>query len=174
MFLEVKSLPECGIEFERDIDLRTRIEQYDEIQSLQLCRIAATIRPIGQERYRLEGDFFLRAEMVCTRCLAVFPIQRERPVQLRLFPEKDNTSRGEEEQEVDTSLLDVFYYGAEGIDLRQVAEEQLNLCLSMKMLCREDCRGLCPKCGANLNQGDCGCPAGDIDPRLAALKKLLD
>ena len=40
-------------------------------------------------------------------------------------------------------------------------------------LCREDCKGLCPKCGRNLNEGDCGCDRTEIDPRLAKLKQLL-
>ena len=48
------------------------------------------------------------------------------------------------------------------------------LSLPIKWVCREECRGLCPKCGANLNQGDCGCTFREEDPRLAALRKLLE
>jgi uncharacterized protein len=174
MFFKVENLPESGVEFEKDVDLRARIEGYEEVQDLQQCTIAGTIRSIGRERYQVEGNFSFRAEMVCTRCLAVFPHEREKLFALRFFPTRENIPLGDDEQEVDRSLLDVAYYQLEdGIDLQQIAEEQLNLCLSMKILCREDCKGLCATCGVNLNQGSCSCPADDIDPRLAALKKLL-
>ena len=45
--------------------------------------------------------------------------------------------------------------------------------LPMKHLCKDDCEGICPKCGKDLNEGDCGCPAKEIDPRLQALADLL-
>ena len=52
--------------------------------------------------------------------------------------------------------------------------EQLYLALPMKPLCREDCRGLCAECGANLNLTTCGCARRWEDPRLAGLRALLD
>ena len=60
------------------------------------------------------------------------------------------------------------------IELDGPAGELLFLGLPTRDLCREDCRGLCPKCGKNLNEGDCGCDRKEIDPRLAVLKKFLD
>ena len=52
--------------------------------------------------------------------------------------------------------------------------EALTLEFPMVFLCKEDCKGLCPRCGKDLNEGDCGCPKKEIDPRLAILGKLLD
>lgn len=60
------------------------------------------------------------------------------------------------------------------IELDGPAGELLFLGLPTRDLCREDCRGLCPKCGKNLNEGDCDCDRKEIDPRLAVLKKFLD
>jgi uncharacterized protein len=51
--------------------------------------------------------------------------------------------------------------------------EQLHLVIPMKRLCRDDCRGLCPRCGTNRNEKTCGCSLEDQDPRLASLGKLL-
>ena len=59
------------------------------------------------------------------------------------------------------------------IDLVSLTEEQLMLELPSKTLCREDCAGLCPKCGKNLNEGKCSCPEHEGDPRLQILKSLL-
>jgi uncharacterized protein len=63
--------------------------------------------------------------------------------------------------------------GHDRIDLEPLAREALTLDLPLAPLCAEDCRGLCPTCGADLNQGDCDCPPADADPRWAALDVLL-
>jgi uncharacterized protein len=60
------------------------------------------------------------------------------------------------------------------INLDQVVIENLFLSVPIKRLCSEDCKGLCPTCGANLNKENCNCSKNDFDPRLAALKDLLD
>ncbi len=60
------------------------------------------------------------------------------------------------------------------LDIETVGAEQLMMEFPMKEVCHEDCRGLCPKCGRDLNTGDCGCPKKEIDPRLAILQKLLE
>ena len=73
-----------------------------------------------------------------------------------------------------------FFYKVQADDVtlvtpeKQSAGELLFLGLPTRDLCREGCRGLCPKCGKNLNEGDCGCDRKEIDPRLAVLKKFLD
>jgi len=59
------------------------------------------------------------------------------------------------------------------LDLDELLREDILLDLPSKYLCSPDCRGLCPKCGKNLNEGDCGCDRREIDPRLEVLKSLL-
>ena len=68
---------------------------------------------------------------------------------------------------------DFFPLEGDRIDVSEIAVSAFVLDMEMKILCRPDCKGLCPKCGANLNDGDCGCSRREIDPRLAGLKKLL-
>ena len=60
------------------------------------------------------------------------------------------------------------------LDLDELVYSEVIMSLPMKHLCREDCKGLCPKCGKNLNEDACGCPEKEIDPRLSALAELLD
>ena len=62
----------------------------------------------------------------------------------------------------------------EVLDLDEVAYTDILLELPAKYLCTPDCKGICPQCGKNLNDGVCGCRREDIDPRLEALKQLLD
>jgi len=60
------------------------------------------------------------------------------------------------------------------IDLAPIIREYLLLDMSHKPVCKEDCAGLCPVCGANRNKTQCDCKTDDIDPRLSKLKELLD
>ena len=59
------------------------------------------------------------------------------------------------------------------LDLDELVTSDILLELPLKHLCSEECKGLCPKCGANLNRGECGCDRQEIDPRLEALRSLL-
>lgn len=59
------------------------------------------------------------------------------------------------------------------LDLDELVFSEVYVDLPTKHLCSEDCRGICPKCGKNLNDGDCGCPKKEIDPRLSKLAELL-
>lgn len=68
-----------------------------------------------------------------------------------------------------------FTIGEDGIlDLSPLLRAEVLIDTSHRVLCREDCKGLCANCGANLNEGDCNCRDEEIDPRMAALKKLLE
>ena len=60
------------------------------------------------------------------------------------------------------------------LDLSELAESDIILALPSKFLCRNDCRGLCPRCGKDLNDGDCGCDTRETDPRLESLRQLLE
>ena len=73
--------------------------------------------------------------------------------------------------------LDIGFYRNDELDLSGVVSEQVVLEIPMKPVCREGCRGLCPQCGADLNEANCGCDHTVSDPRFAALaelKKRLD
>ena len=60
------------------------------------------------------------------------------------------------------------------LDIDELVFAEIILSLPSKHLCKEDCKGICPKCGKNLNKGACECPDKEIDPRLAKLAELLN
>ena len=68
----------------------------------------------------------------------------------------------------------VEFFENNRIDLGPLIREQLMMAVPMKGLCREECRGLCPICGQDLNQGTCQCQVEETDPRLAVLRDLLE
>ena len=77
--------------------------------------------------------------------------------------------------DLDEDRLDDYAIIEDGfLEMDEMLREQLEMEFPLRFLCKEDCKGLCSKCGKNLNEGDCDCAKGDIDPRLAPLQKLLD
>ena len=110
----------------------------------------------------LEGEAQTTLEVVCDRCLKPFSEELVLPVEHLL------AETLEDEENDDILLLD----GGE-LDLEEVFTTDLVLAMEPKHVCSEECKGLCPKCGANLNDGPCQCRA-EVDPRFAVLAQLLD
>jgi len=92
------------------------------------------------------------------------------PFDLRYQPHAEHQRPGEREVEADD--MDTAFYENDEIDLGQLMQEQFYLALPMKPLCKDDCKGLCPNCGTNLNKATCDCTTHWEDPRLAALRAL--
>lgn len=106
------------------------------------------------------ADFTL--ETACDRCA--------KPISLPLATKIFHTLVTSLNDETNDELLLVNELR---FDLDSLITEDIFLDLPSKLLCREDCKGMCPKCGADLNEGSCSCEK-EVDPRLAALKQLLD
>ena len=123
-----------------------------------------------KDRFRLVGTARTELELSCGRCLEPFRMPFEGAIDVRYLPASELSA--EEEREVAEEDLDTSYYRDDQIDLNELLREQFYLALPMKPLCRDQCAGLCPQCGTNLNAGTCQCTAQWEDPRLAPLKEL--
>ena len=122
------------------------------------------------ERYVLEGNLSGMLEVACDRCLEPYRIDlsHEFRIILALPPqeiEKDEVELLEEDMEIG-------FITDDQLNLDEVVKEQIYLALPVKKLCSEDCPGLCPECGANLNNGDCGCAGVKGHPAFSKLKNL--
>lgn len=124
---------------------------------------------LAGEGMRLHGH--LRAEVApaCARCLEPIAMVVERDLDLLYQPEAVIGESGE--AEIHAADTEVAFFSGSGVDAADVAREQVLLALPMQPLCRPECRGLCARCGANLNSGPCGCPPL-ADERWNALKSL--
>jgi uncharacterized protein len=110
-------------------------------------------------------------ELTCSRCLGRFRHPLKIKYEEEYIPTVDIHSGAPlpSLEEVSAFTIDEFHT----IDLTEAVHQYSLLAMPMKALCDEDCAGLCQKCGQNLNQGKCDCPAEDIDPRWSELTKLL-
>ena len=116
--------------------------------------------------YRFTGQISCTKSFVCDRCLEPSSLQ-----QVHEFNEE--FQRGSEPVSGGEKAKIVNYFDGDVIDLSPVVRDVLLSDQPLNNICNADCRGLCLKCGANLNHGDCGCDRTVIDPRLAALQQLL-
>ena len=119
----------------------------------------------------INGSFNSQVPLVCSRCLEPFHFQAAD--RFDLYCETGPGSPPAEEHKLADDELDVTYLEEGRINTDHLLRENILLSLPVQPLCREDCRGLCPRCGANLNQGACSCRETPADPRFEALRKLL-
>ena len=110
---------------------------------------------------RLQGEINAEMECICDRCGEIFESTKVTEVDAVLSAEESDDNP------------ELFLIEADHIDLDEVLSTSFILDMETKFLCREDCKGLCPTCGKNLNLGPCGCRK-QPDPRFAVLEQLLD
>jgi uncharacterized protein len=163
MKIRVSELEEQGLR----IDDVAALGQVFADPSWRLESVALEVEPDGTDVF-VHGRLAATVPQTCGRCLEVFAARVEAPLDVRLVPRPavaDNVELGADD-------LDVDFYENDQLDLARVVENEATLALPMKPLCRADCRGLCPSCGANRNVTPCTCDARPPDPRLAALRDL--
>ncbi len=131
---------------------------------------------VDLEYYRAGLDVFFEGSLhgsvlgTCARCAEEFRFPLEQRFRFVLTPRAADVTESARLSADDLALS--TYEGAE-IDVTPLVHDQTILALPTRPLCRDDCRGLCSRCGANLNTGPCGCPARAPDPRLAVLHDLV-
>ncbi len=118
------------------------------------------------------GDLSATLELLCARCLE--PVVRDVSKRFDLLYRPQGSDAGHEELSVTQAEAEIGYYTGDGVLLEDVLREQVLLAVPIKTVCSEECKGLCPRCGQNLNQGACACPEGSGDERWSALKDLKD
>lgn len=151
-----------------EIDYTLSPEQLDGIRFDSDAHVTGCITDnAGYMRLTLKADLSYHGE--CARCLApvdgVFSLDFERTVVAEgTMSEEELDERADEYAAVQNGELNVD----------ESLREELMLCFPTRLLCSEDCPGLCPRCGKPKRDGDCGCTEKEIDPRLAILKTFFD
>jgi uncharacterized metal-binding protein YceD (DUF177 family) len=113
--------------------------------------------PLKKGGVRIAGAIPYRAALPCTRCLAPVALAGETLFSLNYYPTSAEPP-AEAEQEIPLEETEDIFTEEDGITPEALVAQQLYLEFPEKVLCREDCPGLCPDCGADLNAGPCPCP----------------
>lgn len=142
-----------------------------EFRQVSPLNVTAVAELLGSE-VRIQGHLGTRLMAQCDRCLTDVELPLERDFDLFYRPIK--AIARQEEVEVPQDELEVGFYSDDGIELAEVATEQVILSLPMKVVCRADCRGLCPICGADRNRAECRCAATHSDSPFALLREQME
>lgn len=133
---------------------------------LEKSPVRFTFTNVEAGKARIEGNVDLTFQVSCDRCLTQMPMRLSLEFEQYVSsPDADFT----DEDETDNGVMDGYQLNVEAIVQREIV-----LNWPSKILCGSDCRGLCPKCGHNLNTGDCGCDTFVPDPRMAAIQDIFN
>jgi uncharacterized protein len=144
------------------------------------CDVLAPIK-IRLRVYRVsdiievEGNLETRIRLFCSRCLQAYEMQLASRFDLtytRSISDDIEAFDHHKEVELKAQDLGLIFFKGEEIDLKEGIQEQAVLAFPIQPLCQQRCKGLCSRCGADLNQGDCGCDRGSQNSQFAALKNL--
>lgn len=120
----------------------------------------------------VQGHISGSLELTCDRCLESFEFKIDEDFKVLLLPK--GSLNLHEEKELSSEELEVSFYENSFISFFNILQEEIFLALPYRMLCREDCKGLCPTCGTNLNEKICECSKIKKSSPFAALKNLFN
>ncbi|MFH1569741.1 MAG: DUF177 domain-containing protein [Gemmatimonadota bacterium] len=133
--------------------------------------VAVSLKVVrGLQTFSLDGTVRWVVAGECCRCLA--PVQQPMETRLRLLVQRREASREELEAYEDQDEVEIVDPGARQVDLAERLRDAIALELPMRIYCRDECKGLCPSCGQDLNAGACECAVESTDPRWEALARF--
>jgi uncharacterized protein len=178
LVIDLSSIGPEGLDIDTPLVAGEVHVQGEDTFTLDSGRLKARVDRDPEASIHVKGHLEAQMKLECGRCLEPYLRPFDQNIDLFFLPH-DKAQEGEEDEDEvqlsDTDLV-VAYYSGDQLDLGDVVREQLFLSLPMSRVCQEACQGLCPTCGINRNRGKCDCvvTAETGDPRLAALKKLLE
>ena len=178
MFISIRELEIHEVPFSQQfrpetIDFGPDFRQHTPLQTHGRAELVEERRGRGEalEDIRVVGDFSTQLELRCARCLE--PVLRDVAGDFDLIYRPLGADAGVEERSIRGAETDIAYYQGEGLLLEDVLREQLLLAVPLKAVCNEACKGLCPRCGRNLNFEVCACPPLR-EQRWGALHEIRD
>jgi uncharacterized protein len=177
MLITVADLQVDPVEFDQHFPPET-IEYGPDIQQVGVLDATGRADLIVEHRgpkqlvpdIRVRADYSGHFEVPCARCVEPVEHALERSFDLLYRPIGVDANGAE--RAISTSETEIGYYNGDGLVLEDVLREQVLLSLPEKTLCRADCKGLCPRCGRNLNTESCSCESTEVDTRWNALSDL--
>lgn len=163
---DVTSCEGKTIQVSAELELEKIEFQLGQFPVLEKKPVELTITNTGNKVLELKGSTSVTVGMPCDRCLeqvaVEIPCHIERKLDMKLTDE-------ERVNDLDESN----YLTGMDLDVDRLVYLEVLICWPLKVLCKEDCKGICSRCGKNLNEGPCGCKEEPKDPRMAAISDIF-
>jgi uncharacterized protein len=177
MLIEIKDLELHPIDFQEEyrpgeLDLGPDLQQKTNLHAAGRAQLIEEHHGKHEriKDIRVSGELSTSLELLCARCLE--PVTEDVSRKFDLLYRPLGADAGREELSVTGAEAEISYYQGEGLLLEDAIREQVLLAVPLKVICRENCKGLCPHCGANQNVERCSCAEPVEDPRWTPLKDL--
>jgi uncharacterized metal-binding protein YceD (DUF177 family) len=167
VIIEIDSLTQDPLHVEHAFDADALLFEHDDAV-LEEPAVADFILTHKERDLRIAGKIRTTIRYQCSRCLREASNPLEVDFDVCYLPQAD--WKENEEVELKYEDMGIAYYDGIALNVGLMVLEQIELAMPMKFVCRPDCRGLCPCCGADLNNGACRCEADTTDSRLAVLQ----
>ena len=179
MFIEIQELEQHPIDFQEEIGPGV-LDLGEDLQQVETLRTAGRAQLVEEQHgkhkivkdIRIDGSLDTRVQLACARCLE--PVVQDVNHKFDLLYRPQGVDAGREELSVTSAEAEVSYYQGEGCCWKTFCRSRSCWRFRLKAICRDDCRGLCPHCGKNLNVEQCACAEPVEDPRWLALKDIRD
>ena len=167
MFISLQQLELRAVPFNVDIPAN-EIDYGSDLTQASILHAEGSAKLLNHSlgEVRVEGKLSVTMNARCDRCLesAAFPVERR--FDLVYVPAEESGG----ENEIQHAGIDVGFYEGSGLALKDILREVVLLALPMQLVCSEACKGICPLCGQNRNQHDCGCEPENVDTRWNKLR----
>jgi len=169
MRIELENLEKAGGKFSREYQTDQLTFDEQDLRLVEPVRVAGRVRRRNEE-VELRGKLATKVAVPCGRCLksVEFPVEVD-------FTERFTPAvawKNEEQHELQAEDLNLAVFDGDAIELDDLVKEEIMLAMPGHTLCQDECKGLCPSCGTNLNEGNCDCATSQIDSRWEKLKDL--
>lgn len=153
--------------YSADIAMDTFLMNGTEYNFIKKTPVIMTIANTGNRELTIDGSIDVVLNIPCDRCLDDVPA----PFKINFHKVIDFKTTDEERVQ---ALDETSYIDHSELDVDMLVYNEIFVHFPMKTLCRVDCLGLCPKCGHNLNSGECGCDRASLDPRMSAILDIFN
>lgn len=151
-----------AIDFDFNENIKFVQINHEDIFFIEPVRIQGSVENMGNRIFEVHGVIKTAAEYPCFRCLTMTRVDLNLDFSLKFS-----------DIPVDSQEDEIIAFSGDEIEITPYILDEIMLNWPGQILCKPDCRGICPHCGADLNKTTCSCKQEDIDPRLAALQSFL-
>lgn len=169
MIIDISDIVSCENKFitkQVSIELTSFVSRLGEFPIMKKAPVALQIANRDNSKLCISGTVDFVAAIPCSRCLEEVPTT--------IHFDIDKEFRIEKSAIVDEEMENIDYLIGFDLDIDKLIYGEILVNWPMKVLCKEDCKGICKVCGMNLNKGDCNCQRTELDPRMAAIQDVFN